>query len=143
MITTRAREGISVILLDVLEQVFEASGGETTGRALEPFHGPGPEVVIEGARGVLDRAPQRPPVHAHQAEEPGPGDHAPPRPAVVGRDELGQRVIGQVRLGPDVAELEAGVVVTGQLVVDQPDPVPVVDDALAELVTAYYGRPRR
>src|ERR1700751_1551355 len=98
MTTTRALGGIievSVIALDVLEQVLEAGGREATGRALEAFHRPGPEVVVDRARAVLDRAPQRPPVHADQAaEQPGPGDLAAPRPAVVGRDQLGQGLSG-------------------------------------------------
>src|ERR1700729_1625903 len=98
------KPGVSVIVLDLLEQPGEVVGRETGGRALEPFHGPGPEVEVDGARGVLDRAPQRPPVHADQAEQPGPGDPAPPRLAVVGRDQLGQSVGGQMRLGADVAE---------------------------------------
>src|SRR6478609_5400475 len=78
----------SVIALDVLEQVLEAGGGEAAGRALEALHGPGPEVVVDRARAVLDRAPQRPAVHADQAaEQPGAGGLAAPRPAVVGRDQ--------------------------------------------------------
>ena len=79
----------SVISLDVLEELGEVAGGEAAGRALEALHGPGPEVVVDRARAVLDRAPQRPPVHADQAaEQPGPGDLAPPRPAVVCRDQV-------------------------------------------------------
>src|ERR1700751_812165 len=99
MTTTRALGGraglamelgiieVSVIALDVLEQVLEAGGREAAGRALEAFHRPGPEVVVDRARAVLDRAPQRPPVHADQAEQPGPGDHAPPGAAVVRGDQ--------------------------------------------------------
>src|SRR5919204_6237329 len=123
MITTRALEGraglamapgMSVIALDVLEKAAEVAGGEAAGGALEAFHGPGPEVVIDRAGPVLDRAPQRPAVHADQAaEQPGPGDLAAPRPAVVGRDQLGQGFGGQLGLGRDVAQLEAGVVVAG------------------------------
>src|SRR6478735_10123675 len=119
MMTTRARggragpamaPGISVIALDVLEQVLEAGGGEAAGRAFEALHAPGPEVVVDRARAVLDRAPQRPPVHADQAaEQPGPGGLAPPRPAVVGGNQVFQGLGRQVRLGGDVAELEARV----------------------------------
>src|SRR4029077_6305170 len=111
MITTRAlggRAGLamapggawlagSVIALDVLEEVLEVAGGETAGGALEAFHGPGPEVVVDRAGPVLDRSPQRPAVHADQAaEQPGAGDLAATRPAVVGRDQLGQRFGGQL-----------------------------------------------
>ena len=127
-------------MLDGLEQAREVRGREAGRRALEPFHGPGPEVEVDRARGVLDRAPQRPAVHADQAEEPSPGDPASPGPAVVGRDQPGQGVGGQVRLGRDVAELEAGVVVAGQLVVDQPDPLPVVDEVRGQqVVVARHG----
>src|SRR5579862_6901924 len=140
MITTRARAGspgtpgrpdaaeTSVIGLDLLEQAEEIARGEPGGRTLEPFHPPAPEVEVDRARAVLDRAPQGPPVHADQPEQPGPGDPAAPRPAVVGGDQVGQGVPREVGFGPDVAELEARVVVAGQLVVDQPDPVPVVDE---------------
>src|ERR1700733_12782540 len=126
MITTRARVGRSVgsvIALGVLEEGGEGAGGEAGRGALEAFHRPPPEVVFDRARGVLDRAPQGPAVHADQAEEPGPGDLAAAWPLVVGGYEGGQGVAVEVGLGRDVAELEAGVVVAGQLVVDQPDPV--------------------
>src|ERR1700745_4283887 len=116
MMTTRARDGRpggSVIALYFLEQGGVAVRGEAGGRALEAFHGPGPEVVLERARAVLDRAPQRPSVPADQAEQPGAGDHAPPGTAEVGGDQRGQGVTGQAGLGRDVAELETGVVVTG------------------------------
>src|ERR1044071_8888869 len=107
MMTTRARPGISVIALDVFEQVLEACGRETAGRALEALHGPGPEVVVDRARAGLDRAPPRPAVHPHPAaQHPGAGGLAAPRPAVVGRDQLFEGAGGQLRLGRDVAELE-------------------------------------
>src|SRR5215472_993976 len=133
--------GMSVIALDVLEEVLEAGGGEAAGRALEAFHRPGPEVVVDRARRVLDRAPQRRPVPADQAaEQPGARDLAAPRPAVVGRDQVFQGLFGELRLGGDVAELEAGVVVAGQLVVDQPDPLPVVDEVRGQQVVVARDR---
>ena len=50
----------------------------------------------------------------------------------------------EVALGRGVAELEAGVVVAGVLVVDQPDPVAVVDEVRGQqVVVARHGRPRR
>src|SRR5437764_229447 len=64
MITTWAlcgRVRRSVIALDVVEQGAERCACEAPGRALEAFGGPGPEVIVDRARGVLDRAPQRPP----------------------------------------------------------------------------------
>src|SRR5579862_9939049 len=84
---TGARLGKSVIELDLLEEGGEVRGGEAGGGAFEAFHGPGPEVVLDRAGAVLDRAPQRPPVHADQAEQAGPGDHAPPGAAVVRGDQ--------------------------------------------------------
>src|SRR5579862_1369333 len=129
MMTTRARlGGASVIELDFLEEAGVADRGEAGGGAVEALHGPGPEVVLDRAGAVLDRAPQRPAVHTDQAEQPGPGGHAAPGAAVVRGDQPGQGVGGQAGLGRDVAQLEAGVVVAGQLVVDEPDPVAVVDE---------------
>src|SRR5580704_8958852 len=115
MMTTRARAGssrwvVSVVMLDVLEHAAEAGLGEAAGGALEALHGPAPEVEVDRAGAVLDRAPQGPAVHADQAEQLGPGDPAAARLAVVGRDQGGQGVVVQVRLGGDVAQLEAGVV---------------------------------
>src|SRR5215467_15210102 len=58
----------SVIVLDVLEQAAEVVGRESGRRAFEPFHRPRPEVEVERARGVLNGAPQGPPVLARQPE---------------------------------------------------------------------------
>src|SRR5580704_18136229 len=127
--TTRARagrSGCSVVMLDVLERLAEAGFGEAAGGALEALHRPAPEVEVDRAGAVLDRAPQGPAVHADQAEQLGPGDPAAARLAVVGRDQRGQGVVVQVRLGGDVAELEAGVVVAGQVVAYHEAEVPVV-----------------
>ncbi len=55
-------------------------------------------------------------------------------------DELVELVERQVRLAPDVPELEAGVVVTRILVVDQPEAVADVDEVLGEkVVVARHG----
>jgi hypothetical protein len=54
-------------------------------------------------------------------------------------DELVELLEGEVRLAPDVAELEAGVVVAGVLVVDQAEPVADVDEVLGqEIVVAGH-----
>src|SRR5689334_19418526 len=145
MITTRAlggRAGLatepgrsSVILLDILEKLAEIAGGEAAGGGLEPFHCPGPEVIVDRTGAVLDRAPQRPPVHTDQAaEQPGAGGPAAAGTPVIGPNEVVEAVPGQVRLGRDVPELEAGVVVARQLVVDQPDTFAVVDEVGREQV---------
>src|SRR5258708_23670737 len=133
MMTTWARPGsVSVIALDVLEQAAEVVGRESLRCALEPLDRPRPEVEVERAGRALDRAPERPPVLAGQAEQPGPGDPIAQRPPVVGRDQLGQGGYRALSLGPDVAQLEAAVVVARVLVVDQPDPVPVIDEFAAQ-----------
>src|SRR5690348_5333509 len=100
MITTRARAGrSSVIVLHLVEEFAEVTGGETAGSALEPLHRPAPEVVLDRAGSVLDRAPQRPPVHADQAaEQPGAGGPAAAGTTVIGPNEVGEAVQGQVRL---------------------------------------------
>src|SRR6516165_6450895 len=139
MITTRARCGNSAIdyltlSLHIVQQFREVLAGEALRRALEALHRPRPEIEVQRAGRVLDRPPQRPAVLAHQAEDPGPGDLVPQRRPVVAGDQLGQRVQGQPALAPDVAQLETGVVVARVLVVDQPDPLPVVDEVRGEQV---------
>ena len=58
------------------------------------------------------------------------------------RDQLVDLLARQVALGRGVAELEGGVVVAGVLVVDQPDPLAVVDEVAGEqVVVARDGRP--
>src|ERR1700678_1052561 len=89
---------------------------------------------------MLDRGPQGPAVHAGQAEQPGPGDLARPGPPVVGGDKRGQAIVVEASLGPDVAELEAGVVVARVLVVDQPDLIAVVDEVGRQQVVVARDR---
>src|SRR5215467_13865935 len=139
MITMRARCGSSAIdylipSLHIVQQPGEVLAGEAARRAFEALHRPGPEIEVQRAGRVLDRPPQRPAVLAHQAEDPGPGDLVPQRRPVVAGDQLGERVQGQPALTPDVAQLETGVVVAGILVVDQPDPLAVVDEVRGEQV---------
>src|ERR1035438_1337305 len=78
--TVSGERGVSVIPLDLLEQVAEAGRGKAGRRAFEAFHRPGPEVEVDRAHRVLNRTPQGPPVPADEAEQPGPGDPAGPRP---------------------------------------------------------------
>ena len=86
-----------------------------------------PEVEVDIAGAVLDRCPERPAVLGHQAEQPRAGDLCPRSAAVVRAHQLVEMIEAQVRLAPDVAEFEAGVVVACVLVVDEPDPLTVVD----------------
>src|SRR5215813_8654208 len=113
MITTRARCGRSAIdclvrTLHVLQELTEVTAGEALRRALEAFHRPGPEIEVQRAGRVLDRAPQRPAVLAHQPEDPGSGDLVPQRRPVVPGDQLGQGVHRQPALAPDVASSKQG-----------------------------------
>ena len=62
------------------------------------------------------------------------GDLVAQRPAVVVRDELLELLEREIRLAPDVAELEARLVVAGVLVVDQPELAADVDEVLREQV---------
>src|SRR6266700_1785002 len=102
----------SVIVGHLVEELAEIAGGEAAGGALEPLHRPAPEVVVDRAGAVLDRTPQRPAVPADQAaEQPGAGGPAAAGATVIMPNEVREAVPGQVRLGRDVPELEAGVVV--------------------------------
>ena len=112
------------------------------------LHRPLPEVEVEVADRVLDRAPQRPAVLRHHAEESSPGHLIGQGLAVVMGDELLELVERQVGLAPDVAQLEGGIAVARVLPVDQPQPVAGVDDVgRQEVVVAGHdgwgGRPAR
>src|SRR6188472_2640967 len=115
--TTSARDGRSTTghVLQQARQVRSAEGGLGL---VEPLHPPGLEVVLDGAGGGLDEAPQRPAVLAAQRLEPHPGQvRARGRAEVRRGPRLG--LLGrEVALGGGVAELEAGVVVAAVLVVD-------------------------
>src|SRR4051812_26621547 len=122
--TTRARLGSSAIRGHVVEQTVEVRTVEGRLRPVVLLHRPLPEVEVERAHRVLDRAPESPAVLGDQPPEPRAGDPVPVQHAVVGLDELVELVERQTGLAPDVAELEGGLVVAGVLVVDQPDPLP-------------------
>src|SRR3954468_18152989 len=126
--TTRARCGRSVIAGHLLEEPLEVRAVELRDRTLVLLQPPGPEVEVDGADGVLDGGPQRPAVLRQQPPEPGPGYPVAEQPSVVGLDQLVELVERQRRLAPEVAELEAGVVVAAVLIVDEPQPLAVVDD---------------
>src|SRR5690242_21127917 len=132
MTITWARPGSagawSVISLGLVKQPGEVRPGHCLSSRLVALHGPGPEIEVERAGAGLDGSPQRPPVLGGQAEQPGPGDLVAQRPAVVLADQIGQPVEIQAAFAPDVAELEAGVIVARVFVVDEPDAVTVVDE---------------
>ena len=120
--------------MDVLEQLPEAGTLHLRDRPLVVLHRPFPEVVVERTDGVLDEAPQRPAVLRHDRLEPGAGHLLGPGAAVVRGHQLLEVLVVEPALCPGVAELEAGVVVAGVVVVDQPDLLAVVDEVLGEQV---------
>src|SRR5260370_30773984 len=77
----------SVIPLRLDEQLWEARPTEPGDRTVEALKPPGPEVEVDRADRGLDRAPQRPAVLAHQAEQHGPGYLAAKRPTVILGDQ--------------------------------------------------------
>src|SRR5689334_2652448 len=114
--TTRARWP-SLTVRRLVEQPGKMGAGEAGHGTLVALHGPGPEVEVDRADRGLDRAPQCPAVLAGQAEQHGPSDLARLRAAVILADQVLKRLVGELALGPDVAQLEAGVVVARVLVV--------------------------
>src|ERR1700683_1585725 len=126
MITTCARP-TSVIALHFIEQPAELSAAEPGHGAFETLHPPRPEVEVDRADRGLNRAPQRPAVLPGQAQQLRAGNLVTQRAAVVLGDQRDQGVVAEVALGPDVPELEAGIVVARVLVVDQPELAAVVD----------------
>src|SRR5216683_8075224 len=124
----------------IVEQPGKAPTGETGHGALVVLHGPGPEVEVDRADGGLDRPPQRPAVLPGRAEQHGPRDLRRLRAAVVRADQVLKRLVGELALGPDVAELEAGIVVARVLVVDQPDVRAVVNEVGGEQVVVARDR---
>src|SRR6195952_1442688 len=144
MMTTWARSGswsvISVLPRRRLEQPLELRAVELGDRPVVLLHAPLPEVEVDRADRALDRSPEGPAVLGHQSPEPGPGHAMTEQLSVVGLHQLLELLGAQVGLAPEVAELEAGVVVAGVLVVDQPDLVAVVDEVLGEqVVVARHG----
>src|SRR4051794_36797848 len=150
MTTTRARSGrweaTSVVPRRLLEEVLELRPVELGDRAVVLLHRPLPEVEVDRADRVLDRAPERPAVLRHQSPQARPGDPMAQQLPVVRLHQLVELLAGEVRLAPEVAELEAGIVVAGVLVVDQPQLLAVVDEVPGEQVVVArhrLGRPRR
>ena len=120
--------------MNVFEQAGEVRTLELGDGGFVALHPPVPEVEVNCAGGALDAAPQRPAVLGDDALQVGPRGLVPQPAAVVGGDELVELIGGQAALGPDVAEFEARIVVSGVLVVDDPDPVAVFDEVLRQQV---------
>src|SRR4051812_12929366 len=151
MTTTWARSGspldvsvvTSVVPRGLLEQALELRTVELGHGPVVLLHRPLPEVEVDRADRALDRAPERPAVLRHQSPQPGPGDAVPEQSSVVRLHQLVELLGAEVGLAPEVAELEAGVVVAGVLVVDQPQLVAVVDEVAGEEVVVARHGPRR
>src|SRR5215469_16336345 len=67
-----AKRPRSVFLLHIGQQPGVARAGKTARSDVESLHRPGPEVEVEVAGGVLDRAPECPAIPRHQPEKLGP-----------------------------------------------------------------------
>src|SRR4051794_4521977 len=126
--------GVCSVTGDLREQTGQVGRGEGAGGLVVAVHPPGMEVEIEVARAGLDETPERPAVLAAQRLEPDPREQAWVVAAVV-RRRPGARQLGlEPALRRGVAELEARVVVAGVVVVDQPDPLAVVDEVAGQQV---------
>src|SRR3954447_1054856 len=139
--TARARSGRSVVTPYLLQQPGERAGAEAGGGLLEALHPPRREVVLDVTHLRLDHAPQRPAVRRDQRLQTGPGDPVAQPTTVVRHDQLLHLVGVEAALGGEVAELEAGVVVAGVLVVDQPQSDTVVQEVSGQEVVVARHRP--
>src|SRR3954447_11534933 len=130
----------SVVTLDVLAELLEVGAVELLHGPLVLLHAPAPEVEVERRDAVLDRRPERPPVLGHETVQAGPRDLVYERAAVVVGDELVELREREIRLAPDVAELEHRVVVAGVLVVDEPEALARPDEVLGQQVVVAGHR---
>ena len=150
--TTCARSGSGAVdicpYLSVLSppparrrETGEVGALELVDSTVVTLHGPPPEVEVQWAGAILDAAPQCPAVLADNALQPSTGELVPQPPAVVGGHQLVELLQGQLTFGPRVAQLEAGIVVAGIFVVDQPQLVAVLDEVGGQqVVVAWNGR---
>src|SRR5664280_2062352 len=131
----------SVVALDVPDQLLQVRPPKGGHRPLVVLQAPGPEGEVDVTGRVLDRRPQRPPVLGHEPLEARPGDPVDQRSPVVAGDQQLELVVVEVALAGDVAEFEARVVVARVLVVDEVDPLTVVDEVPGQqIVVARHRR---
>src|SRR6266550_6965358 len=92
------------------------------------------EIEVQRRDLGLDGPPERPADVGHEGEQVHPGELLPVQPAEVRlAQDRSQRII-EARLLRRVSQIEARIVVPAQLVIDDPQAVPVVDKVLAEQV---------
>ena len=131
--------------VDLLQQSLEAGPAERRGPPCRTAPGPrrrSRSRVCWPRPGSRPTATSRTPRPA-TAAAPGPAGPAAAS-AEVRRHQRLDLVVVELALGGGVAELEAGVVVAGVLVVDQPHLVAVVDEVAGQqVVVARHRRPRR
>src|SRR5262245_9355310 len=130
----------SVFARDVLEQAPEVGAVELQDGPLVMLHAPFPEVEVDLGDAVLNRGPERPSVLRHEPPEACASGLVSKRPAVVVANELVELLEREVRLAPDVAELEAGVVVARVLVVDEHERATDVDEVFGQEVVVAGDR---
>ncbi|GAA3408121.1 hypothetical protein GCM10018952_04080 [Streptosporangium vulgare] len=92
---------------------------------------------------VVHGEPERPGQVGHDQVEPDPGGESPVVDAEVGAGQPDGEVGVVVGLGRDVAQLEGGVVVPGELVVDDPDLGAAADEVLRQQVVVARHRGQR
>src|ERR1700693_2270796 len=96
----------------------------------------GAEVKLNRRDPGLDGAPQRPADVRHEREEVNARELARDLSAVlapeVGQAQLSAQILVELGLLCGVAQVEAGVVVSAELVVDDPERRAVVDEVLAQ-----------
>src|SRR5207247_591742 len=100
------------------------------------------EVEVDCRDLRLDRAPQRPADVRHEREQVHARQLPRIPPAEVRLAQGGPQLLAELRLLRGVAQVEAGIVVAAQLVVDDAQRRPVVDEVLAEEVVVA-GRHRQ
>ena len=102
---------------------------------------PAPEVVVDRSRPRLDGGPERPADVGHDHLQPHPGEQRVGGPPEVGGAQLADPGVIPAQFLARVAELEGRVVVAAVLVVDDPEPLAVIEVVLGEqVVVAGDGR---
>ena len=109
-------------------------------RARPALLGPAREVVVDRRDPGLDGGPERPADVRHDHLQPHPGEQGRGGLAEVGRAELDDPVVVEAQLLAGVAQLEGRIVVAAVLVVDDPQPLAVVEVVLGQQVVVAGDR---